>query len=154
VIAPAPERTAPSSPCVLVVDDDKDLRDLLSDRLRRKGFSVRTADDGAEAIDVYRLNREMIDIVLMDVCMPVLDGPGALAALKLIAPEICCCFMSGGLGRYTEAGLLELGAAGVMMKPFRTDDLSLALTQLVRRHREAAEGRSPTGGAVREMAHH
>jgi CheY-like chemotaxis protein len=58
-------------------------------------------------------------VVLLDVRMPELDGPGTLAALQTLDPQVRCCFMSGYLGGYTEERLLSLGAAAVLPKPFQ-----------------------------------
>jgi DNA-binding NarL/FixJ family response regulator len=67
----------------------------------------------------------------MDVRMPGLDGPETLAALRAINPQIQCCFMSGDLGGHTRPGLLGLGAAAVLEKPFTLDDVTHALRALV-----------------------
>lgn len=65
---------------VLVVDDDEMNRDMLSRRLKRKGFDVSIAVNGKEAVDMTRA--EMPDIVLMDLSMPVMDGYEATGILK------------------------------------------------------------------------
>ncbi len=69
----------------------------------------------------------------MDVRMPILDGPRALAALKVLQPDLRCCMMSGDLGSYTEAGLIEMGASLVVMKPFRLDDMAGIVARLAGR---------------------
>jgi CheY-like chemotaxis protein len=65
---------------VLVVDDDEMNRDMLSRRLKRKGFDVSIAVNGKEAVDITR--EEKPDIVLMDLSMPVMDGYEATGILK------------------------------------------------------------------------
>ena len=65
---------------VLVVDDDEMNRDMLSRRLKRKGFDVSIAVNGKEAVDMTR--DEKPDIVLMDLSMPVMDGYEATGILK------------------------------------------------------------------------
>jgi sigma-B regulation protein RsbU (phosphoserine phosphatase) len=65
---------------ILVVDDNPENRETLARRLDRQGHATATAADGAEALEIVR--REPFDLVLLDVLMPVLDGYGALAALK------------------------------------------------------------------------
>lgn len=67
-------------PKVLVVDDDEMNRDMLSRRLKRKGFDVSVAVNGKEAVDMTRDG--MPDIVLMDLSMPVMDGYEATGILK------------------------------------------------------------------------
>jgi CheY-like chemotaxis protein len=136
------------APCLLIVDDDAAVRDLLCDRLRTAGFAIHSACDGAAALEVYARRRATIDLVLMDVCMPVLDGPGALKRLRSQSPEVCCCFMSGGLGSYTEPELLALGAAAVLKKPLRTNRLALDLLDVIRRHRAVRSGTSELSAVV------
>jgi CheY-like chemotaxis protein len=109
--------------CILVVDDEPTLREMLNLGMRQQGFAVWLAADGLEALDQYRRHRETIDVVLMDVWMPGLDGPQALVALRQLNPRIRCCFMSGDLGSYTETSLCDLGAAAVLRKPFQLFDV-------------------------------
>jgi len=117
---------------ILVADDEEDMRDLLHDRLRQEGFSVWLAADGREALDLYRDHCETIDVALLDVCMPGLDGPQTLAAIQEITPQVRCCFMSGYLGDGFEEKLRDLGAAKVFAKPFQLDEVAHVLGELAR----------------------
>jgi len=117
---------------VLIADDEADVRDVLHDKLRQEGFSVWLAADGQEALDLYRTHRETIDVALLDVCMPGLDGPRTLAALQEITPQVRCCFMSGYLGDHVEKDLCGLGAVRVFAKPFRLDEVANVLGYLAR----------------------
>jgi CheY-like chemotaxis protein len=112
---------------VLVVDDDDGVRGMLDEWLRSQGFSVWLAATGQEALRLYRHHQEVIDVVLMDVCMPGLDGPRTLVRLKTMEPQVRCCFMSGNLGKYREAELIGLGAAKVIAKPFCLDEVARVL---------------------------
>ena len=105
---------------------------MLHDKLRQEGFSVWLAADGQEALDLYRTHRETIDVALLDVCMPGLDGPRTLVALQQLTPQIRCCFMSGYLGNHIEKDLCGAGAARVFAKPFRLDEVANVLGQLAR----------------------
>jgi two-component system, OmpR family, response regulator len=117
-------------PGVLVADDEAGVRAVLHVGLEQQGFCLWLAADGHEALHLYWHHREAIDVVLLDVCMPVLDGPQTLAALRELNPQVRCCFMSRELGRYTERGLRDLGAAAVLPKPFRPAEVALVLRQL------------------------
>jgi CheY-like chemotaxis protein len=103
---------------ILVVEDDKGVRDMLIHALPQYGFFVRSAASGQEAIEVFQRHHDTIKIVLMDVQMAELDGPQTLAALKAIDPDVRCCFMSGHTGKYTNEDLLEMGVTCVLAKPF------------------------------------
>lgn len=92
-----PQRT----PGVLVADDEPEVRDVVDTALRRAGFRVWLAADGQHALEVFQSNHLAIDAALLDVNMPRLNGPQALAAIQELAPRIPCCFMSGGLGGHT-----------------------------------------------------
>jgi len=121
-------------PGLMVVDDDPGIRNMLDEWMRQQGFSVWLAKSGQAALGVYRRNQAAIDVVLMDVCMPGLDGPKTFAALKTIVPQIQCCFMSGDLGHYTEAQLMHAGAASFIRKPFQLDELTRSLSSFARPH--------------------
>jgi two-component system, OmpR family, response regulator len=112
---------------VLVVDDDPEVRAAVDEGLRLHGFAVWLAADGQEALDLYRYHCETIDVALLDVCMPGLDGPRTLAALQKLSPHIRCCFMTGYLGTHTEQALRGLGADAVFMKPFLLSDVAQVL---------------------------
>lgn len=118
---------------VLVIDDQDFMRNVLDYMLRSQGFAVWLAADGWEAIDLYRRHRASIDLVLLDVCMPVLDGPATLAALRELDPQVGCCFMTGDPGKYTERELRELAGAALLLKPFRLADLSRVVREFASR---------------------
>lgn len=117
-------------PGVLVVDDETCVRSLLAAGLAAHGFIVRAVSAGAEAVALYASHRELIDVVLMDVCMPGLDGPATLRALRSINPDIRCCFMSGGLGDHTEDSLRSSGSAVLLRKPFRIEEAARILAAM------------------------
>ncbi|HLJ93127.1 MAG TPA: response regulator [Gemmataceae bacterium] len=112
---------------ILVVDDQACLRDILGIGLRQEGFAVWLAANGREAFDLYQRHHETIDVVLMDVCMPGLDGPETLAALQKLNPQIRCCFLSGALDSCTAERLHNLGAAVVLQKPIHLAEVAQVL---------------------------
>jgi DNA-binding NtrC family response regulator len=114
-------------PVVLVVDDDADVRALAGAHLRHHGFDPLPADGGRQAVEVYRQRCGHIDVVLLDVVMPGLDGPQTLAALRQADPAVRAVFMSGYTNDYTEADLAGMGAASFVAKPFRSAELASAL---------------------------
>ena len=105
-------------PQILVVDDEAGIRTLLELALPSQGFGVRLAGSGPEAVAVYREHGGDIDLVLMDVRMPGMDGVQTLKALQKINPQVRCCLMSGETGAYTISKLFQVGALDVLMKPF------------------------------------
>jgi CheY-like chemotaxis protein len=132
--------TTPSALTVLIVDDDCNVRNLLALVLTGAGFPVRLAVDGAEAVVVYRQYRHEIALVLLDVIMPVQDGPATLAALLQLNPDVRCCFVSAASGHLTPADLLALGAVGFVQKPFKIQGLIDVVRSLARPASDAAAG--------------
>jgi CheY-like chemotaxis protein len=136
-ICTEPTRATSGKYGILVADDEEGVRGVLDIGMRQQGFDVWLAADGREALDLYRRHGEAIDVVLLDVRMPGQDGPQTLAALQQLNPRVRCCFMSGDFDCYNEGGrgytekkLRDLGAAGVLPKPFRLDEIAQLLWQL------------------------
>ena len=107
-----------STPRALLVDDQADLRMLLSLVLSDNGFDVVEAAGGREALEA--LGASLPDIVLLDVQMPVVDGWQTLAAIRADArtadlPVILCTVKSGPVD---QVRALELGCDGFVTKPF------------------------------------
>jgi CheY-like chemotaxis protein len=113
----------PPAPAILVVDDEPVIQRLVADILQRHGYAVLVAASGAEAVTLYQNHPGAIQLVLLDIRMPDLDGPATLEALRALDPQVRCCFLSGDLGGYTEEDLLQRGAQGVLRKPFRVEEL-------------------------------
>ncbi len=117
-------------PGVLVVDDEHMVRIMVQLGLERSGFDVLLARSGREAIDLYRGHAEEIAVVLLDVCMPGLDGVHTLEVLRELNPEVVACFMSTDSSVYEPEELVDRGAEYVIIKPFRLDDLASILRPL------------------------
>ncbi len=90
---------------------------LLKFELESRGFTAWLAVDGDDAIDLYGRHRDEIDLVLLSVQMPGLDGPQTLEALRRLNPEIAACFMSGNDADYSQEELFSRGAVCVFTKP-------------------------------------
>ncbi len=118
---------------ILVVDDEENLRHLLTLVLERAGYRVRTATDGRAALDML----EDVDAVLCDVRMPVLDGLGFLAALPAGAPPVIVMSAYGSQETALEA--VRRGAWDFVSKPFSADEIVFALRKLEERETLAAE---------------
>jgi anti-anti-sigma factor len=131
---PAPWDGPLGSPAgILVVDDETAVLYVLATRLRIEGYKVWVAGRGPQAIDLYQRHRGEIDVVLLDVRMPGMDGPHVLTALRDLCPTVRCCFMTGDPTPYTEEGLLQMGAVRVFEKPFVIAEVLDTLTRLVSR---------------------
>ena len=110
---------------VLVVDDESDVRDLLSKFLTRRGYEVHTAGDGEAAIEAIR--EQNPDIVLLDIRLPKMDGISVLQRLRDAANDVAIITMSGNADEDTARKSLELGAADFITKPFNLPYLETSL---------------------------
>ncbi len=80
--------------CILVVDDEDVIRELVKDILEGAGYNVLTASDGDQALVQFKNNS--VDVVLTDLIMPNKDGEEAILELRKINPEVKIIVMSGG----------------------------------------------------------
>ena len=105
-------------PCVLLADDDDVLRLVLARQLRRSGFEVFATACGAEAVEMFCRSAGRIDLVVLDVNMPGLNGPATLEAIRAADAEARCCFITADPWPETRESLLARGALEVFGKPF------------------------------------
>jgi PAS domain S-box-containing protein len=122
-VAPAPvaERDpAPGSGAgtLLVVDDEADILDATAELLEALGYTALRACDGQEALDLFRQDPAGIDLVLMDLTMPRMDGREALAAMRALDPAVKIILCSG----FNEADVTKQipydSLAGFLQKPY------------------------------------
>ena len=90
-----PPLTTDRQHTVLVADDEIGIRTILTVMLRRNGFHVLTAENGSEALALFKEHSQEIGIVLFDVQMPLLSGPAALDQIRRIAPDVRAILTSG-----------------------------------------------------------
>jgi CheY-like chemotaxis protein len=122
VTAPAAKKT------ILVVDDEREVRDVLGALLDRAGYSVFYASNGAEALSV--VGRYSIDMIVLDLLMPVLDGIATIRRLKadLLTARIPILALTGDPGAALREEALQAGADTYSVKPLD----SVAFISLVR----------------------
>jgi CheY-like chemotaxis protein len=115
---------------ILVVDDDDAIRQAVSEILDLEGYSVETATNGAEALDV--IARGTPSLVLLDMRMPVMDGWGFARALEERGIQLPILVMTAAQNarRWAE----EIGADGFVSKPFDLTDLLSAVERLRKAH--------------------
>ncbi len=125
---------APASQRVLVVDDDPDIRETLSEILAGSGYEAVCAGDGAEALAALRAPGPRPGVVLLDLMMPVMSGwqfreeqlrDAAIADVPVVVITAQARVDSGGS---------PLDAAATVHKPFRIDDLLATIERVLERH--------------------
>ena len=110
----SPPKTTEAAARVLVVDDERSMRELLSIVLRRDGYEVLIAEDGATGLEL--LKRERVDILITDLRMPQMNGVDLLREAKRIAPDIVSIVMTAFATTETAVEALRLGAADYVTK--------------------------------------
>lgn len=114
-IEPAPPFT------ILLVDDNRDLVEFVRLLLLHHGFAVRCAYGGMEGLDAAR--DPAIDLVLLDVMMPVMDGLTACRGIKQIRPDLPVILLTAKDDLATRAAAMALGVSDFLAKPVNVDDL-------------------------------
>ena len=135
---PVPRRQAPlrtrnsgGGETILLVEDERAIRDLLEVGLTTKGYGVLTAQDGQEALDRVAQWGKAIDLLVTDVVMPRVSGPALVRRLSTIFPRLRVLYMSG----YSEEG--DLGTmsdserASVLQKPFAIKRLQAEVRRIL-----------------------
>ncbi|MBA3270209.1 MAG: response regulator [Acidobacteria bacterium] len=110
---------------VLVVDDELGVRHLVRTVLERTGLTVVLAEDGRQAVELFRQAPSDVRLVLMDLTMPGLDGGEALAEMRKVRPDIPAILMSG----YTPANIVSAASYTFLQKPFTPAVLQTAVRQ-------------------------
>src|SRR5688572_5149939 len=119
---------------VLVVDDERSMRELLSIVLRRDGYDVLLASDGKVAVET--LKRERVDVLITDIRMPEMSGVDVLREAKRIDPQIISIIMTAFTSTDTAVDALRLGAADYVHKsPNAVNDLRLRVRKELERKR-------------------
>ena len=143
---------------ILVVEDDRNISDLIRMYLEKEGFDVHIAYDGGKAVEEY--DRQAPDMVLLDIMLPVMDGWSVCAHIreKAKTPIIMLTAKSEVNDRITG---LEMGADDYLVKPFGTSELLARIRTAIRHTRTslsnpeiAQSGRFTTGDLVIDYDKH
>lgn len=102
---------------ILIVDDNDDVREMLSFYLKDKGFEVFLAENGKEALKI--LEKNVVDLVLSDVDMPEMDGMELLISIK--KKYTTPVYIATGGNKYSKEDFMKQGASGYFEKPFDID---------------------------------
>jgi DNA-binding NtrC family response regulator len=132
---------------VLIVDDEPNILASLRRALEVEGYRALVAGSGAAALD--KVTHEGLDLVLLDVAMPEMDGLEVLRRLKELQPDLPVVMMSGNATIDTAVRATKLGAYDFIEKPLSTDKILITLEnalKLQRLHQENAELRRRAGG--------
>lgn len=110
-----------SSPTVLVVDDNKGVVEFLKLLLSKHGLSVLCASGGRECLDIAQ--SRPVDLIILDVMMPAMDGLEVCRQLKKIAPSVPVILLTARDDMITRAAAMDLGVSEFVAKPVNNHDL-------------------------------
>ncbi|HKO31282.1 MAG TPA: sigma-54 dependent transcriptional regulator, partial [Nitrospiraceae bacterium] len=122
---------------ILVVDDEKGLREVLSIMLKRTGYAVTEASDGEEAIG--HINKEIFDLVITDLRMPKADGMAVLKAVKSSSPETVVLVVTAFATADSAVDAMKQGAYDYLTKPFQVDEVQLIIRNALEKRRLSTE---------------
>ncbi len=118
------EQVSRGKETILLIDDEEMILDVGSQMLSSLGYSALTARGGSTGIDVYRENRENIDLVILDVIMPDLGGNETFERLRKIDQMVKVLLSSGYSLDGQAKEIMDKGCKGFIQKPFSMEDLS------------------------------
>lgn len=115
---------------VLVIDDDSKIRANLNDMLSALGYEVIEASGGGEGIETYKKMVQNIDVVIIDMIMPEMNGSDAIPILNEINSNVKI-IISSGFHNEDVDGIIDSGVKGYIQKPFRMNELSRLLHSVI-----------------------
>jgi len=116
---------------LLLVDDEPNLVVIVSRQLVGANYRVIKASNGNEALNLYEKHREEIRLVILDLLMPGMSGKQCLEALLKLDPNVRVLVASGAMNSAIEADLKEIGAKGLIAKPFETSQLLEEIRKII-----------------------
>jgi len=113
---------------ILVVDDEEMIREMAADMLNLLGFKVFLASSGVEGLKMYKVHEEQIDVVLLDLLMPEMNGTDCFENLKEVNPDVKV-IIATGIGEFEKKKELEeKGIKGYLGKPYRLENIAQKLS--------------------------
>ena len=124
---------------ILLIDDEKQFVVTMAKRLRKRGFLVTEAGGGLEGLRI--LEGAPVDVVVLDVGMPDMDGIQVLREIKMRFPQVQVLMLTGHADMEVAISGMAMGAFDYLMKPVELDVLVGKIREACSRSRKACEGR-------------
>lgn len=133
---------------ILIVEDDINLRKLISATLKQNGYNSLTAEDGERALEV--IDKEQVDLVISDIMMPNLDGYGLVKALRDSGYDMPVLITTAKEMFEDKRKGFNVGADDYMVKPIDINEMILRVGALLRRAKISNEHKLVIGGIILE----
>jgi len=130
---PEPASPGDKAARILVVDDERSMRELLAIVLGREGYEVVAAENGRQALD--ELERRPVDLLISDIHMPDMTGLDVLRTAKGMNPDLAGIMVTAFASTETAIEALRMGAYDYIHKPFNVDELKIVVTGALERRR-------------------
>ncbi len=133
---------------IVIIDDEDDIRDILSYNLVKEGFRVFTAENGTKGIEVCK--SESPDLIILDVMMPGMDGVEVCEALRSTPglEQVLICFLTARNEDYSQIAGLDAGADDYISKPIKPRVLISRINALLRRKESVVAKGAPQADLV------
>lgn len=115
---------------VLIVDDENLIRDMAKDMLEALGYRVHLAGNGLEGIQVYKDNKDSLDLVILDLIMPEMSGTTCVQKLKKINPDVKIIVTSGASDLENILSLEKIGISAFLPKPYTLKSMAHILEKI------------------------
>jgi len=110
---------------ILVADDEQSMREFLDIMLKKEGYKVSLASNGEEVLKL--IDKDLFDLILLDIRMPKLDGIGVLKKIKTASPETIVIMITAYASADTAIKAMKEGAYDYITKPFKVDEIKLII---------------------------
>jgi PAS domain S-box-containing protein len=125
------QRLPRGSEQILIVDDEVSVCEIARDMLQGLGYTVYVMNDGRAGVDFYRTHQASLDLVLLDVNMPVMGGKEAFDLLRAVNPGLRIMIVTGYGKETVETSKFTSGVSGFMQKPFQLETLALKVREVL-----------------------
>ncbi|NTW76791.1 MAG: response regulator [Syntrophaceae bacterium] len=116
---------------ILLIDDEESIIDVCGEILETLGYNVLKAGNGYDALKTFTENKDIIDLVILDMIMPGLSGNETFDGLKLINPKVKVLLSSGYVTGNQAKEIMEKGCQAFIQKPFRMEEFSQKIREVL-----------------------
>ena len=121
----------PESITILLVDDEEMITEVMGTLLKRLNYQVLCVNSGEEAVDIIKAGTPAIDIVVLDLLMPGMDGETTFDAIRTLQPRLPVILSSGQHDRGRVSNILNKGCNDFIQKPYRISELHPKILQIL-----------------------
>ncbi len=140
---PPPDEIIHGKETILLVDDEEIIAEVASEILENLGYKVLVANSGQEAVEIYHIEKDRIDLVILDLIMPGMSGDKTFDALKQENSDVRVLLSSGYSLSGEEPNLMAKGCGGFIQKPYNMSKLSHKIREVLQKSDTNCHTESP-----------